>query len=333
VAKFLNPAKNFEPEFVPLEFRTDPLTKHPSIVGEIRYVKPEKPDLSGVIEKSLNIFCPFCPENIEKVTPKFPPDLFPEGRIYLDEACVFPNAMPYLPYSAIAVFSPKKHFIDLPSFTEGIMTGGFLASQIYLKRISEHDPEAKYCSINWNYMPPSASSLVHPHLQVFAGYSRTPYQQEVLEASHRYWEENGTNFWPDLVVREKELNERYIGTFEHTSWFTRFAPGGGSLDVMAIFEGKDSILNLSTQDFESLSKGLTKIFNYIDDQGLYSFNLSLYSGIIGKDYFWTHARIIPRLYLPPLGTSDVGSLQLSHNQSFCLKLPETACKELRGYFK
>ena len=155
-----------------------------------RYVKPEKHDLSEIVARSLRAGCPACPEFIEKVTPKFPPEIAPEGRLHQGEACVFPNIAPYTPYSAVTVPS-KKHFIALTEFTEETLVNGFLASQAYLKRVLAHDPEAKYCEIDWNYMPLSGAGLFHPHFQVLSRYSPGRYHGELLEASRGYRQRNG----------------------------------------------------------------------------------------------------------------------------------------------
>jgi galactose-1-phosphate uridylyltransferase len=154
-----------------------------------------------------------------------------------------------------------------------------------------------------------------------------------LDASRQYYNQNGTNFWSDFIVKEKELGERYIGTIGSVLWFTSFASRGWLADIRAIFDGSDSILNLSQQDFAHLSQVLVKVFNYIKDQNLYSFNLAIYSGIRGEDYFWTQARIVPRLFFPPLNSSDVGSLGILHGQFFNMLPPEVACQDLRRYFQ
>ena len=331
LSQFLDPTKNFEPTSLPIEFRIDPLTRHTSVICGARYRKPEKPDLSALLEKSPRATCPFCPGNVERVTTKFPSELFPEGRLRLNDAYVFPNLMPYMPYSAIVVIS-SEHFTELCNFDQNTLTNAFLASQVYLKRISQYDADAKYYTIDWNYLPPSASSIVHPHLQVFAGSLPTSYQGELLEASQRYCEQNGTNFWSEFVAREKRLGERYIRTIGNISWFTAFVSRGWLMDVMAIFEEANSVLNLSETDFANFSQGLMSVLRYMNDQNFYSFNLAIYSGIVGQNYFWTQARIVPRFLFPPLDASDAGSLRILHDEFFNMQSPEVTCEHLREYF-
>ncbi len=331
-SKLLNPAANFEEEIFPIEFRIDPLTKEVAIVIEYRRPKLNKPDLSGIVTMSLEGDCPFCPETIDKLTPRFSSDFFPEGRIKVGEATVFPNAFPYMPYSALTVLD-HQHFVSLPEFSEEMLADGFFASQIYLKRVLESNPEAKYCCINWNYMPPASSSQVHPHLQVLAGQFPLTYHRELLEWSQKYYLETGINYWTDFITEETRLKERYIDAIGNTLWFTSFAPWAWQLDVLVLFQERQSVISLPAEDVKDFCHGLKKVFTYMNEQNFYSFNLCLYSGVLGEDYFWTQARLIQRAYYPPLAISDCGSLRLLLDTLTVLLRPETLCQELRTYFE
>lgn len=330
-SRLLNPAKNFEESTFPIEFRIDALTKDMGIVVEIRQIKSQKPDLSRVVAESLEGGCPFCPEAIDKVTPKFPPDFCPEGRIKLNEAVVFPNAAPYMSCSALTVFS-SQHFIGLTGFTEDMLVDAFLASQTYLKRVQEHDPGAKYCYVTWNYMPPANSSQIHPHLQVAAEHFPLAYHRNLLEAAQKYHNQNGTNYSSDLIVEEKRLQERYIAALGNTIWLISFVPRSAQLDILAIFQGRESFLFLTQEDIRSFCQGLTNVFRYMDDKGFYSFNLCFYSGTTGEDSFWTQAKLIQRGPLGPPNISDVGYSTLFSDTKLCLRYPERICQELRTYF-
>lgn len=330
-SKLLNPMSNFEEKVFPIEFRTDPLTKDMGILMEFRFKEVGKPDLSGLIAKSLEIGCPFCPGAVEKVTPKFTPEFFPDGRIKVGEAIVFPNAMPYMPYSALAVVG-SQHFIGLGEFNEDTLIDAFLASQIYLKRVAECDPEAKYCVINWNYLPHSSCSQIHSHLQLLAGYFPMTYHKNLLEASQGYHRQNRTNYWSDFIAEEKRLDERYVATVGDTVWLTSFVPRSWQMDVMAVFVGKESILTLSAKDIGNFCFGLKKVFAYMDSKDYYSFNLCIYSGLAGEEQFWTQARLIQRASYPPLDICDASSMRLLLDVMGVMKRPEEVCEELKLYF-
>jgi UDPglucose--hexose-1-phosphate uridylyltransferase len=330
-SKLLNPADNFEEKVFPIEFRTEPLTKDKGIVLEFRGRKPERADLSQLIAKSLEVPCPFCPEVVDKATPKFPPDFCPEGRIKLGEAAVFPNAFPFMPYSALAIVT-SKHFVGLSEFTESMLTNAFLATQTYFKITQDHDPRAKYHYVMWNYMPPANSSQIHPHLQLVSGYFALTHHKNLLDASRDYTAKNGTNYWSDFIAEEKRIQERYIATSGNLAWLTSFVSRAPHLDILAIFQGRGSFLSLPREDIENFCQGLTRIFKYMDDENFYSFNLCLYSGTIGEDSFWTQARIIQRGTLPPVNVADIGNLQLLLDTNISLKRPESVCQELKRYF-
>ncbi len=330
-SSFLDPMNKFAEKSLPIEFRYDPLTMDTGVLVEWRARQREKPDLSQIIAKSLEMGCPFCPEAIGKVTPKFIPAICPEGRIKVGEATVFPNPMPYMPYSTITTLG-AEHFVGLNQFTPKMLYDAFLASQSYFKKLHEYDPEAKYCWIMWNYMPPANSSQIHPHLQVLASYSPLAYHQRLIEASQEYRNGTGANYWRDFIAEERRLQERYIASIGNTVWLTSFVPRSLHLDVMAIFQDGDAIISLSSNDIDAFSRGLTKVFKYMDDQNFYSFNLCLYSGILEEGTFWTQARIIPRVTAPPLGISDAGNLTLLGDTKLIFRFPESVCQELKAYF-
>lgn len=330
-SSFLDPMNNFAVKSLPIEFRYDPLTTDMGVLLEFRIRQPEKPDLSQLIAKSLEMGCPFCPELVDKVTPKFMPDICPEGRIKIGEATAFPNPLPYVPYSSITVLG-AEHFVGLTQFTPKMLCDAFLASQSYFRKVHEYDPEVKYCCIMWNYMPPSAGTQIHSHLQVLASYFPLAYHQKLLELSQEYRNENGTNYWSDFITEEKRLQERYIATLGNTVWLSSFVPRSGFFDAMAIFQGRDAIISLSLDDIDAFSQGLIRVFKYMDDENFYSFNLCLYSGILKEDAFWTQARIIPRVATPPLGVSDASNLTLLGDTRIILRFPESVCQELRPYF-
>jgi galactose-1-phosphate uridylyltransferase len=330
-SSFLDPTGDFAEKSLPIEFRYDPLTMDMGVLVEFRAMQPQKVDISQLIAKSPEAACPFCPNSIEKVTPKFVPALCPEGRIKVGEAIVFPNTMPYVPYSAVTVIS-AKHFVGLTEFTPKMLSDALLASQRYLEKVHAYDPEAEYCSIIWNYMPPAQSSQLHSHLQVFASCSPLGYHRRLLEASGKYREQNGATYWSDSIAEEKRLQERYIATVDNIVWLTSFVPRCSFFDIMAIFRGTGAITSLSATSIDAFTRGLTRVFKYMDDENFYSFNLCLYSGMPQNDTFWTLARIIPRALMPPLGMSDVGNFTLLNDTSLIMKSPESVCRELRPYF-
>lgn len=329
--RLLDPRSNFQEARLESEIRFHPLTKKTGRVAHFAGAKFTKPDFQEVVESTQKV-CPFCPDKVEKITPLFPPDLVPTGRIRFKEAIVIPNLNPYDAHSAVTVMT-KAHYLPLPLFTPEQLLNAFTASLNYFEQVAKGDPEAAYCLINWNCMPPAASSQLHPHLQVFATSTPGNTHAEELSASQTYQKENGRNFWAEFVTEEKKLGERYIAEINDTVWLTSFVPFGVLGDILIIFKERPSMWEISQKDLEALATGLCRVFKYYDDCGIYSFNLAFYPGPQNQDYFWTHACISARTILQPtLGTTDLGTLRQLYNEPYTLVWPEELSKKLKAYF-
>jgi UDPglucose--hexose-1-phosphate uridylyltransferase len=317
---------------VPLEFRFDPLTGNTCRIVQYSMERIIRPDLKALEKKSRELPCPFCPPLVDKITPRFPPDIVPGGIIRQGRAVAFPNASPWDVYGIVVVIS-DKHYIPIDGFDLETVRNAMRAAQEYIKAVQKADPAAKYHFIAWNYLPPSGGSLVHPHLQSNAGYYAANYQKQVLEASERYYREKGTNYWSDLLEQEKRTGERYVGKIGGTEWLTGFVPRGRLSDVIAVFPGRASIAELSGDDLRDLSAGLLKVFGYLDELNLPSFNMATYSGFDSNN-FWAHARITPRgsLLYSPIETSDQFYYQIFQDENICILPPEAACERLKKHF-
>jgi UDPglucose--hexose-1-phosphate uridylyltransferase len=316
----------------PVEIRFDPLTGRTCRIVHYSLERIIRPDLTALEKRSRELTCPFCPPLFERITPRFPPDLFPEGVIRQGKAVAFPNIDPYDIYGVVVVVS-DEHYITLDKFDIETVLNALTAAQTYIRTVQSVDAGVKYGFIAWNYMPPAGGSLVHPHLQCNAGYHPTNFQKQILEASEQYYREKGTNYWRDLLEQEKQTGERWIGKTGGVAWLTDFAPRGRLSDIIAVFPGKASITELNRDDLHDFVAGLLKVFKYIDGLNLVSFNMSTYSGF-AKDRFWAHARITPRglLLYSPIETSDQFYYQLLQDETICILPPEVAAAGLRKLF-
>jgi UDPglucose--hexose-1-phosphate uridylyltransferase len=322
----------FQAAEIPLEFRSDPLTG--STCRLVRY-SPERvirTDLAELERRSREIPCPFCSPLVGQITPRFPPDLVPGGTIRRGKALAFPNAGPYDVYGTVVVMS-EEHFVALKDFTLETIHDSLLAAQAYLRNVRKADPAAGHHFIGWNYMPPSGGSLVHPHVQANAGYRPTNFQRLLLEASGKYYQKHGTNYWSDLLEQERRTGERYIGAIGGTQWLTSFAPRGRLADILVLFPGKTAVAELDGDDLRDFAAGLLKVFDYLDGLNLASFNMSTYSGFDGGQ-FWAQARITPRglLLYSPIETSDQFYYQVLQDENICILHPEDAAARLKKRF-
>jgi UDPglucose--hexose-1-phosphate uridylyltransferase len=328
-----NSAGVFAENAIPIEQRIDPLTGYSCRLVLFSLDRIVKTDLTALEARSRGLPCPFCRPLVDQITPRFPPDIVSEGVIRRGKALVFPNTGPYDKYGAVVVVS-DEHFVPLSGFHLKTVHDALLGAQEFVKSVQKADAAVKHHFIAWNYMPPSGGSLVHPHLQGNAGYQPANFQKQLLDASWEYHHKHGTNYWSDLLEWEKHTGERYIGKIGGTQWLTGFAPRGRLSDIIVLFPGKASVTDLTADDLHDFAAGLIKVFRYIDELNLVSFNMSTYSGF-DKDQFWTQARITPRgqLLYSPIETSDQFYYQLMQDENICILSPEDACRRLKKRFR
>lgn len=329
--RFLDPRNNFQENLTESEIRFHPLTQKTCRVAHFTPASFPKPDLSEII-KTTKKSCPFCPGQIDDVTPLFPPDLISEGRLRLGEATVLPNLFPYDVFSALTVIT-ASHYVSLCDFSSEQLINAFMLSLQYFEKAARGDPEAKYCLINWNYMPYSGGSQIHPHLQIFATSTPGNTLAEEILASKIYQEKNGSNFWGDLINEEKQSGQRYIAEVGNTVWLTSFAPFGVLGDILAVFPNRSSTWGLTTGEITDFVEGLQRLFRYYDSFGVYNFNLAFYPGPQNQDYFWTHAVILARTSVNPLlHASDINTLRHLYNEPFTMISPEKLCQKIKPFF-
>ena len=329
--RILNPLKEFALDEIPLEIRFDPLTGQTGRVFDIPYRGPERPDLETVVEHSRKIFCPFCPEALEASTPLFPEEVIPGGRIRSGRATVIPNLVPFDRYAALAIFS-GDHYIPMEALTPATMQDAFAAAYAFAERILHVDPLVRFVNINWNYMPPAGSSLVHPHLQVNAGEVPTNEHRLQLEGCRQYTRKTGRSFWQDLMAAEKTAGERYVGEIGNTFWAMSFVPLGFLPDILCVFPECRSLADVAERGFGPFLEGLQRILAYFTSKNIFSFNLSLFA-VREEEGFCMNGRICPRFHPRPIGNSDMAYLPILHREPSCFRPPESFCREIREAFE
>ena len=328
----LDPSNNMQPRQIPSEIRRDPLTGKTSRICHFRPLKWKKPDLDQLIAGTEQT-CPFCPDKVMKITPCFPEDIVPEGRLVLNDKVLFPNIAPYDILGAVATLG-DRHYIPMTDFeTERVAEGFRLALKFFQHIDNINHPESVYHLVSWNYMPASGSSVIHPHYQVFAtSYAPNQLRNE-LQAAERYMKKRGTNFWDDLVKVEKDGKDRYLGNIGRTNWMTVFAPLGVAGDVVAVVDDTISTLELTDDDLADLAKGLNNLMAAYDKMGIYNFNVSFYPGAAGDDFTRFHLVFSPRTYFnEALGTPDVAAMRNLGNEGVCMAFPEDINKMLKTAF-
>ena len=334
-AKFRNPLKNFEEYSQPVEVRCDPLTGRRCRINVERARRekqiPEKTAELETIILGSREKCFFCPERLQTSTPMFSGGL--PDRIRLGKACVFPNLFPFGSFHAVGTLS-DQHFLRLDQFTPGLLKDCFAACIEYFKLIQEKHQELRFWYVNWNWMPPGAASIIHPHMQIFADSNPTLLLKELTDRSRDYYTNERTNYWADLIKVEKARDERYIGQSGDVHWTASFAPQGNK-EILAVVENVSSLaqINWKLNDF---CEGFSRILRGYHDLGVGSMNFATYSGPSDEDMhesFWLNMRLIARPYPTPFYVGDDGFMEKLHLEPVIETMPEDLARRLKQYLQ
>ena len=87
--------------------------------------------------------------NIDKATPKFPPELIPQGYLQRGQARVIANLGPYDQYSALTIMGPE-HVVPLQEITADFLKDSFEAAMQFLRLVLKNNKELPFSIIAWN---------------------------------------------------------------------------------------------------------------------------------------------------------------------------------------
>jgi galactose-1-phosphate uridylyltransferase len=291
-AELLDPRRGFEPIRTPVEVRRDPLTGHSArILPPGSFPAPARHDLERLAAETRGA-CPFCSERIEEQTPRFPPEIWPKGRIRIGEAVLFPNLVPYAKWSSVSVYSADRHHVPLRGLTPQLVADNLRAQREFARAVHDHDRESAWISVNANQLPPSGSSIFHPHLQGSANPLPTTMQRllaAVLPADAR-----------SFLAAERADEARFIGSSEGIDWVASFAPLGPA-EICAFTGGVGSPEELEDARIDELARGISAVLRVYDELGFQSFNLALY-GVPGAEFLVL--RLVARPYFGAAERSD-----------------------------
>jgi UDPglucose--hexose-1-phosphate uridylyltransferase len=256
--------------------------------------------------------CPFCPENVNIVTPTFSD----KKRVIRGESVTFPNLFPFAEWHTVTVIT-REHMVW--DFTQQQLIDAISAQIETLKRFDG------YPSINWNFLPSAGASLIHPHLQGLSDRRPSAIAERYIEASKCYLQDHGVSYWDE--VRRQELNsERYLFGDE-ILWHAHAVPIGerevrGILPISNIREFERYI--------DKFAQDLLTVISLYRKLGTRAFNMSLFFDKIGGNHgFSAFCSLISRINPNPLSTSDSAFMERLHLEPIILTLPE----DLGKYFK
>ena len=295
VSVYLDPRKGFAETRVPFEVRWDPLTGQSCrLLPEGSIPPPARHDLERLAEETRPN-CPFCGAALEKQTPRFPLGVVAEGRIRVGESALFPNLVPYAKWGSVSVYSPERHLLPIEQITSMLLADNLRAQVAFAQAVLAHDPASSWISINANHLPPSGSSIFHPHLQGTADPRPTTVQRLLSEL-------------PGSTIRsyleaERDSGERHIASSGRVDWLAGFAPIGPA-EIRAIVSGARSPEQLDDAAVEELAHGLVAALCVYALLGFESFNLALYGSPPSRGGEHLILRLVARAYFGPQMRSD-----------------------------
>ncbi|MEE8133100.1 MAG: hypothetical protein V3T40_05960 [Nitrososphaerales archaeon] len=320
---FLNPSDNFKPEHQKVELRRHPLTKRWCRINVTRTQRPRSIHtiISSDLVDTTPANCPFCPDNIEKVTPKFA-DLADRDRIKVGNSWLFPNKFPFGQNHAVVVLS-DEHFLHLDKANDDDLVNTLLACKEYLALVKEQSEEVRYCAIGWNHSASAGAVLLHPHLQILAEERPTLYLHSLLGHSEEYYSKEKSSYWKDIIDTEKKLQERHLLSSDEVDWIASFAPQGHN-GIVGIIRDASNMLDLTEKQIKEFSSGVSTILKAYNMMGVNSFNLSIFSGPLAeqRNDFSLHARLISRPIFGEFYTSDSSFMERFHHEPVIETLPE-----------
>jgi galactose-1-phosphate uridylyltransferase len=333
IARIHDPRRAFELTEIESEVREDPLTGETSRICHFAFPPRQVPGLAPLAE-STRASCPFCPEKIEPVTPRYPEELVPGGRMRRGEAVLFPNLFPYDDVSAIVAMQ-REHFAPMHALRPDVIADSLLLARDFIARAAAGMAgKEAFGIVTWNYMPPAGGTQIHPHMQVVVTTTPGNAVARMLVASEAYAARTGRAFARDLLDAERD-GPRWIGEGGRVAWLAPFAPIGVLGDAMAIFQGRSTIAELDDEDIARFAATLTRILAGFAARGLWSFNLSLLPDRLGASdaRHWLTAHVVPRLWLNPrLHVGDASHFQLLLGERFAMLHPEAVAAALRASF-
>jgi galactose-1-phosphate uridylyltransferase len=272
--------------------RWDPLTgRSARLLTEGSLQAPNVQDLDELAEQTRPT-CPFCAERIERETPRFPTHVRSDGRIRSGEAFLFPNLVPYAKWSCVSVYSPARHLLRIDELSTALLRDNLIAQVEFGRTVIGYDAASSSVAINANHLPPSGSSIFHPHLQGSAN--------PVPTTSQRAFAELPPERVHDYLELENQSAERLIGSADGVTWLASFAPAGPA-EVRGLIPQVGSVVDLETGHIEAIANGLSNVLRAYDELDFQSFNLAIH----GLSKTAVIVRVAARATFGALHRSDV----------------------------
>ncbi len=314
-----------------LVHRFDPLFGTGTRVIESERMTGESGDLTEVTTRVG--FCPFCEDTVAKATAPFPEQISTTGRIIQGNSWAVPNIVGYAAVATVGIYDITRHFLGLEQFNRDTIANTFSVLVRHAQAVRASREDLPYSSINANYLFPSGSSLVHPHMQSTLDPFPLGSQSVLISRSRAHFESYGRSYLEELTELEEMSVARFIARTGSFAWFTPFAPSG-FYEVWATAASLGEIEDFGEQDIFELATGLSLVLAAYRANGLSSFNFSLVSG--GPLWQETGARVLLRIVarspLTQYYRSDVTYFERLCQEAMIDHFPEAWAEKVRHFF-
>ena len=322
-AEMIDPGTG-EPVRTPVEVRFDPLTGHSSRILPDRGLMPASDFDLEAFARQTRPGCPFCPDQVDRLTPKLAARIHPEGRITRGAAVLFPNLHAYSSHSSVSIYSPALHYLPVGQVTRELLADNLATQAAFARAVMAAEPGSAWASINANHMLPSGSSLFHPHLQGIVDSQPTTMQRLLADVPPQRFE--------DYLAAERRSGERYLGNTGRIQWLVSFAPIAPT-ELRAFAAGICSPAELDDDLAGELAHGLALALGGYAEMGSSSFNCAIYGAPPGTEGYPLNLRLACRSNLKPLYRSDSTFLERLHWEAAVDCSPETVAERIRGHFR
>jgi len=317
------------------QVRTDPVTLKKCRVTPSRSLENERgteklyhpPEMDMDVKK-----CPFCPGNLETMTPCLMPEITGKKRLSYNDSILFPNLFPYTEWSAVSLFG-NAHYVEIGTAGPDTYRDSFINCAQYLARVKKIDPEAVYMSITQNHLPGAGGSLIHPHLQVHATKLISNNHGILEQRAQEYQTRYGSCMMSDLLLAEKKIKERYIGSTGSWEWIAAFAPSG-FYEIWGIAQKASSLLvPEKTELWKDLAKGVLNTQKFYKSLNRNAYNLALLSVETGKNSSCLKVSLTARASYAPWVRSDFTGFEMASGEMATFTLPESVAEMARYFWK
>jgi UDPglucose--hexose-1-phosphate uridylyltransferase len=307
-----------------IEVRVDPLTGHTSRIVPPRGLMPASDFDLAAFARETQPQCPFCPDRIDRLTPRLPASIHPDGRIARGEALLFANLHAYSSHSSVSVYAPRLHYLPLGAMTERLLADNLAVQVAFAQAVLAAEPQSRWASINANHMLPSGSSLFHPHMQGIVDSQPTTAQRLLADVPPQRFDA--------YLDAERRAGERYLGNTGRIQWLASFAPIAPA-ELRAFAAGACSPAELDGDLIAELAHGLLLALGGYAEMGFESFNAAIYGAPPGTEGYPLNVRVACRSNLKPFYRSDSTFLERLHWEAAVDVAPEDVARQLADRFR